>query len=436
MQLYHIALNNIRRRKAKMLFVLLGLLIGIATVVSVFGVVEAMKTEMTRQVAKFGANVIITPDAGELAFSYGGITLPAVLFDVEQLTGEDVAAIENISSREIIRAVAPKLLGLAAAGGGHIGDAGAQNVVVVGVNLQQEFMVKPWLRLRSGEEMRSDTLNNADGTTAPAEDTTLEAEKEMDFAMLDLAREDLTRLALSDEQILVGSTLAATLGVMEGDLLTLSGQEFQVFAVLKDSGSAEDEQILLNLSAAQALLGRPDQVTVIELAADYTLGSEEVLLTELQQALPSVEVTSLRQEALRRDEMITRLARFGTSVSVLILIVGMLVVAITMSGAVRERTREIGVFRAIGFRKSDVTKIILLEGLIISLLGGMLGYFAGMAAAYYAGPLLANMEIQVPWRLDLFGLAVLLAILIGFLASIVPARQAAKLDPAEALRFI
>jgi putative ABC transport system permease protein len=436
MQLYHIALNNILRRKAKMLFVLLGLLIGVATIVSVYGVVEAMRAEMTRQVAKFGANIVITPDAGELTFSYGGITLPAVLFDVEQLTGEDVAAIENIPSREVIRAVAPKLLGLATAGGRHQGDADGQNVVVVGANLQQEFMVKPWLRLRSGEEMRSDEQNASESGTVPSEESAPVAEKEMDFAMLDLAREDLTRLVLSDEQILVGSSLAATLGVMEGDLLTLSGREFQVFAVLKDSGSAEDEQILLNLSAAQALLARPEQVTVIELAADYTLGSEEVLLGELQEALPNVEVTSLRQEALRRDEMITRLVRFGTSVSVLILFVGMLVVGLTMSGAVRERTREIGVFRAIGFRKSDVAKIILLEGLIISVLGGMLGYFVGMAVAYYAGPLLANMSIQVPWRLDLFGLSVLLAILIGLLACIVPARQAAKLDPAEALRFI
>ncbi|MBT9142530.1 MAG: Macrolide export ATP-binding/permease protein MacB [Dehalococcoidia bacterium] len=435
MQLYHIALNNIRRRKAKMLFVLLGLLIGIATMVSVYGVVEAMRTEMTRQVAKFGANVIITPDAGELAFSYGGITLPAVLFDVEQLTLQDVAAIENIPSREALRAVAPKLFGLASAGSDKPGDTGAQNVVVVGVNLQQEFMVKPWLRLRSDEEMRNDE-QNTEGGTVPSENTVPAAEKEMDFAMLDLAREDLTRLVLSDEQILVGSNLAATLGVMEGDLLTLSGQEFQVFAVLKDSGSAEDEQILLNLSAAQVLLDRPDQVTVIELAVDYSLDSEEVLLAQLRDVLPSVEVTSLRQEALRRDEMITRLVRFGTSVSVLILFVGMLVVGLTMSGAVRERTREIGVFRAIGFRKSDVAKIILLEGLIVSVLGGMLGYFMGMAVAYYAGPLLANMSIQVPWRLEIFALSVLLAVVIGLLAGIVPARQAAKLDPAEALRFI
>jgi putative ABC transport system permease protein len=420
MQLYHIAINNLRRRKAKMFFVLLGLVIGIATVVSVYGVVETMKTEMTRQVAAFGANVVITPDAGELTFSYGGITLPEVMFDVERLTMDDVAAIENVTSRAMVRAVAPKLLGLAALENG-------QNLIVVGAELQQEFLVKPWLRLHDGEMAEdggsSETMVTTDGEV-------------MDYKRLDLARQDPELLVLKDNEILVGSTLAAGLGVMEGDFLNLSGQEFRVFAMLKDSGSSEDEQVLMNLGAAQALLGRPNEVTVIELAADYTLGSEDALIAQLREVLPNAEVTSLRQEALRRDELLTRLVRFGMSVSVLILFVGMLVVGLTMSGAVRERTREIGVFRAIGFRKSHVTKIILMEGVFISVLGGIFGYIAGMTAARYAGPLLAGMEIQVPWRFDLLALAVILAVVIGLAASIVPARQAARLDPAEALRFI
>ncbi|EEG78187.1 ABC transporter permease [Dethiobacter alkaliphilus] len=419
MQLYHIAINNLRRRKAKMVFVLLGLVIGIATMVSVYSVVETMQVEMTRQVSEFGANVVITPDAGELTFSYGGITLPAAMFDVEVLTLEDVEAIDGVSSRDMLRAVAPKLLGVAT-------TEAEQNLIVVGAVLQQEFMVKPWLRLRSEDEMMEDATEVMVGEDGEV----------MEFERLDLAREDLDRLVLSDSELMLGSTLAANLGVMEGDYLTLSGTDFQVFAVLEDSGSAEDEQIFMNISAAQSLLERPGEVTLIEMAADYTLGSEEALLSQLNDALPHAEITSLRQEALRRDEMLTRLVRFGMSVSVLILLVGLLVVALTMSGAVRERTREIGVFRAIGFRKSHVTKIILLEGVLISVVGGILGYLAGMSVARYAGPLLANMDIQVPWRLDMFLLAIFLAVVIGLLASIYPARQASQLDPVEALRFI
>ncbi|SET00636.1 ABC transporter permease [Anaerobranca gottschalkii] len=69
--LYLIVINNLRRRKMKMFLVLLGLIIGIATIVSVYGIVEVMKEEITRQFTEFGVNVIITPDSGGLTFSYG-----------------------------------------------------------------------------------------------------------------------------------------------------------------------------------------------------------------------------------------------------------------------------------------------------------------------------------------------------------------------------
>lgn len=421
MQLWHIALNNLRRRKARMLLMLLGLAVGIATIVSVIGVVEGMKGEMTRQLSEFGANVVITADTGELTFSYGGIVLPEVLFDVEPLDMQSLAAIDSIPSRAMLRAVAPKLLGPASASG--------QNVVVVGTLLQEEFKVKPWLRLQAaGDGMMTDQ-----GKEAPAGQG---AGSEMEYEALDLERQDLTQLSLAENQVIAGAAAALRLDIRPGDLLELSGKTFEVFALLKENGSAEDEQILMDLSAAQTLLGRPDELTVIELAADYTLGSEETLLAELGAALPRAEITSLRQEALRRDEMLTRLVRFGTFVSVLVLFVGILVSALTMSGSVRERTREIGIFRAIGFRKAHITVIIMLEGALVSLAGGVLGHVSGMLAARYAGPLLSGLEFSVPWRPGLFAAAVLLALATGIVACIFPARQAARLDPVEALRFI
>jgi len=417
MQLYHIALHNLRRRKARMFLVLLGLTIGITTVVAVYGILEAMKAEMTRQASEFAANVVITADTGELTFSYGGITLPEVMYDVEQLTLDDMAAIDTIPSRDMVRVVAPKLLGVT--------SAGDMEVIVSGVRPREEFRVKPWLRLQGA----------ATGAEA-AEGDVAEKEMELDVNYLDLARQDPTQIVLADRQVLVGASVAATLGVKPGDRLELSEQKFVVFGLLKKNAPLEDEQIIMNLAAAQELLGRPQEVTVIEMAVDYTLGAEEALLDELAQALPRAQITSLRQETLRRDELLTRLTRFGMSVSVLILFVGTLVAALTISGAVRERTREIGIFRALGFRQSHVAKIILLEAFLISFSGGILGYAAGVLAARSAGPLLTAQPLVVPWRLDLFAAALLLSVGIGLLAGIFPARQAAKLDPAEALRFI
>lgn len=422
MQLYHIALNNLCRRKAKMIFVLLGLTIGTATVTAVYSVMEAMKTEMTRQASEFGANVVITADKGELAFSYGGITLPDVLFDVGQLTLDDVAAVGNISYRDMIRVIAPKLLGVASANG--------REVIVAGVHPQEQFRAKPWLRLQEAAPTagRAPMSNGENG----------EKMKEMglDVYYLDLARQDPTQIVLGDRQVVVGFSAAAALAVKPGDRLDLGGEEFVVFGLLKENGSLEDEQLIMNLAAAQELLGRPQEVTVIELAVDYTLGKEAELLSALTEALPQAQISSVRRELLRRDEMLTRVARFGISISVLILLVGTLVVVLAVSGAVRERTREIGIFRALGFRQLHVAKIILLEVLFISLGGGVLGYMSGLILARSFGPLLISGGITIPWRLDLFAAALLLSVTSGLLAGIFPARQAARLDPAEALRFI
>jgi len=404
-----------------MFFVLLGLAIGIATMVSVYGVVETMKAEMTRQVTKFGVNVVITPDSGGLTFSYGGIALPEIMYDVEQLTTEDVTAVHELLSRDMIRVVAPKLIGM------H--QYGKDKVVVVGANLQQEFLVKPWLRIQGDkamsqvEEPKSESIEIEDG-------------KKMDFETLDLTRQDLDQLNLSDKQILIGSALANSLNIQKGDFLTLSGRELEVYGILAQSGSVEDQQIFMNITVAQDILDRPNEITVIEMAVDYTVGSEETLLSELNQALPHTNVTSLRQETLRRDEMLVRLVRFGMAISILVLLVGMLVVGLTMSNSVRERTREIGVFRALGFRKSHIAKIILMEGVLISIVGGIIGFISGMIIARYAGPIFAGMDIMVPWRVDLLLISIGLAVLIGLISSVYPAYKATEQDPVEALRFI
>jgi putative ABC transport system permease protein len=385
--------------------------------VSVHAVVEAMKAEMTRQLDELGANIIIKPDSGGLTFSYGGIVIPEVLFDVEKLTMADVASVREIPLSTMVRAVSPKLLGVLPHAGHHL--------IVSGSDLKSEFATKPWLRLHS--ERFADTAEKNE---------TAGGGKDKFFGRLDLTREELNRLNIADDEVLLGAAVAKMLDKYEGDSITLDGREFRVFAVLEENGSPEDNQVFVRLAVAQDLLGRPDEVTLIEVSADYSLGPEEALLSQLNSALPHAEVTSLRQAVLGRDEMLSRLTRFGVSVSVLVLLVGMLVVVLTMSAAVRERTREIGIFRAIGFRQSHIVGIVLMEGAVLSLVGGIVGYLAGMSAARLAGPVLADMPLSTPWRADLLIAAVLVATATGLGASVFPARQAAGLDPAEALRFI
>lgn len=420
MTLAKIAVNNLRRRKMKMVFILLSLAIGISTIISIYSIVEAMKSVMAKQMAEYGANIIITADSGEITFSYGGIDIPEVLFDVKKLTVADIEAIDDLSSKDMVRAISPKLLGVVQTNG--------QNIIIAGTDIQSDFSIKPWLRLRDVFNENTDT------------DETLETPSEEGMAggggeKLDLTRE-ISRLDLDETKVLMGSTIAKNLNVFPGDILMLKGREFFIAGILQQNGSPEDNQVLMDISVAQAVLQRPAEITVIEIAADYSVGTEEKLLSQLKEKLPDAKVTSLRKVMISRDDMLTRLTRFGAAISILVLLIGMLVVGLTMTAAIWERTREIGIFRAIGFRKSHITKIIFLEGIIISAIGGLTGFIIGMIAAKTLGPYLSESVLSVSWRFDLMIPSILLAMIIGTIASIFPARQASRLDPVTALRFI
>jgi putative ABC transport system permease protein len=104
---------------------------------------------------------------------------------------------------------------------------------------------------------------------------------------------------------------------------------------------------------------------------------------------------------------------------------------------VNARTREIGVFRALGFRRGHVVGLILTEAALASLLAGVLGYLVGMAASRGALPMLARgSDVAVAWSPALAAGAVALALVIGSVASLYPALRAGRLDPTVALRAL
>ena len=122
----------------------------------------------------------------------------------------------------------------------------------------------------------------------------------------------------------------------------------------------------------------------------------------------------------------------------MVLLIGALIVLTTMMSSVNERTREIGIFRAIGFRRSHVARVILTGGLRgqpgwAGVLGWLIGMLASQALGAAPG---ADRPCPSAWDPLLAAGAVGLSIAVGMAASAYPAMRAANLDPAEALRFI
>jgi putative ABC transport system permease protein len=399
MTIYSIALNNLKRRKVKALFLAVGLAVGVATVVALFSIVQAMRLELGDRIDEFGANVVIIPRSEGIELTYGGTHVSGIAFDIQQLTTEDLDRIQTIQDRDSINIISPKLVGAVSAGG--------QRALLVGVDTRREFTMKRWFTLK---EQAGLSAGQAPG--------------------------NLALLEIPEDQVVLGSAAARSLGLKAGDPVLAGGRQFSVFGVLNDLGAQEDGLIFANLSAAQELLGRPGKFSMIEISAYCNSCPVEEIVAQLNEAIPVGKATALRQAALRREETIDSFSAFGLVLSGVVLAVAALVVLTTMLSSVNERAREIGIFRAVGFRRAHVAAIIVLEAALVSIPAGLFGFLAGMLLARLAGPYLAQMQVSVPWQGDLLIPAVALSAALAASAAAYPALKAARLDPVEALRFI
>jgi putative ABC transport system permease protein len=134
---------------------------------------------------------------------------------------------------------------------------------------------------------------------------------------------------------------------------------------------------------------------------------------------------------------IHRFEHFSLGISVVILIISLLIVFTNVNASVNERTKEIGIFMAVGFRRWHIIKVIILEVLIASITAGVLGFFIGVGAAKIITPILSmNDNIEISFSYFLLLTSAGMAVTAGLLASVLPALKAARLDPTVAFRSL
>jgi putative ABC transport system permease protein len=314
------------------------------------------------------------------------MTLSDVSFNVKPLTDKDAESVRTIKNRQNISTVAPKLL--------NVGLINDRKVLIVGVNFEQELRLKKWWSI-IGERPKA------------------------------------------SEEALIGADVKNKLHLGLNQTITINGSTFKATGILEPTGSQDDAIVFIPLEQAQKLFGKPNQLSVIEVAAlCYDCPIEEIV-RQTSEKIPNAKVTAIKQTIESKMHTVHRFENFSFGISIVVLIVGALIVFTNMTASVNERRREIGVFRAIGFRQSSIMKIILTEAIITSSIAGLLGFFAGYVTSRGVLPFIGiEIASALPFDPIMAMVAWVLAVVVGVVASIYPAYRAARLDPTLALKAI
>ena len=253
----------------------------------------------------------------------------------------------------------------------------------------------------------------------------------------------------------LGSEAATTLfpgGSALGETLSVNGNSFTVVGVLPTSGSGfgnTDTNVFVPLSTFLQRVYRQSAIGDPTIDSVYVEGSSPDVLTELENDLTTLlvnqhgllgesaddydfEIKNQADSLESLNEVSQTLSLFLGAIASISLFVGGIGIMNIMLVSVTERTREIGIRKALGARPKDILSQFLLEAILLSAGGGLIGLAVGVGSAYVAAPLLdlTPSYTLLPMLLA-FGFSLLVGVFFGFY----PAQRAARLDPVESLRY-
>lgn len=236
-------------------------------------------------------------------------------------------------------------------------------------------------------------------------------------------------------EIIIGKSAAERSNKTIGDTISISNQTFKVVGIYETGNFQDDGGIVMSLDKLQNLTNNTGEVSLILVKASNGADSDE-LATAIQEQYPDELTTSSSLSGM--DRMNQGLDVINTAVwaiSLVAILVGGIIVVITMLKAVSERTREIGVLRAIGWTRQRIIKMIIGESILLSLIAIVVGLIVGIGIVEILGSTGMIPGLMPSFSVSLFVKGIGVALLLGIIGGIYPAYRASKLEPTEALRY-
>jgi len=379
-----LALNRIWSTKVRSLLTMLGVVIGVAAIVALTSIVDGASQGINKSLATLGTNQLnITA------------TFP------DALTEQDAKALAELDNVSVMFMQSQNEGTIAT-------DSNRVTARLVGVSSEYFYAVKPEIAVGSYLSQHPAASNSRD--------------------------------------VVFGADAANDLGLtsdMLGQPVKLNGQDFRLVGVLNDqAGFGTSGRVYVSLDSARRIFSQypyvssiviqansPDTVDALQIAADRLLRERYGLADE---TLARYVITNQASLLSAVGSITDTLGLLLTGIAAISLIVGGIGIMNIMLVSVRERTREIGVRRAIGAKQSDVLSQFLIEAIVLSLAGGIVGLILGEIAAFLLA-IIGDWTFSL--RLDTIALALGFSLVVGVAFGVWPARTASRLEPIDALRF-
>lgn len=433
--------KSVRGRKNRIALASGAVAVAAILVSAILTVALDVSEKVAKELRAFGANIVVVPKQDALEVEIGGLRY-ATAAQAAYLEESDLPKLKTIFWRYNIVGFAPFLSAPV--------EVGGRRALLVGTWFDRE------VPLPKGP--RKFTFSTGNVREVKSEETDFRTGLKAIAPWWDVAGrwvEDVAREAM------IGSALARRLGVAPGDRVSLragqQGREFRIAGIVR-TGGPEEDQIFVDLGAAQALFGLPGKVDRVQVSAlvkpddalavrgkrnPQGLSPEEyerwycspyidAIIYQIEEAIPGAKAKALRQVAEAEGAFLGRLTLTMVLVTAVAMAAAGIGVMATMTTTVMERRQEIGLMKALGAEPRQIARQFLLEAGLCGLLGGAAGAGAGLALARLIGtwvfqaPIVPN-PITVPFVMGL-------ALLVALGGAAVPTRRASRLDPVLTLR--
>ena len=386
---FRVAVDALRANRLRSLLTMLGVIIGVMAVVVLVAIGSGAKQEVEAQVEGLGSNIIFVV-AGSVEFGAAPSISRLQLDDVEYLgrvVGNPDLVATTVSSGEFVSVGATEVFSTVAGTNENIPNVFDRPIA------------------------RGEYLTSADVDTR-------------------------RRVAV------LGSNVADELFPdIEplGRQVTISGVRFRVIGVFEEVGStfgvSRDDEVHIPVTTAQQLFGvdRLDALAVKAPTIDDVDPLQKELVSALEDKYPDQEFSAVTQTQIlgTLGDILGLLTLVLAAIAAISLLVGGVGVSNIMLVSVRERTKEIGLRKALGARRRDITVQFLIEAVLLTTLGGVIGMALGVAFALLIDSATPLPAVIAWWSL---ALAFAVSVAVGVFFGVIPARRAGRLDPVVALR--